>query len=91
MLRIPSNLISEFLKISASNFDNNGELVETLAFLSGTKNENGELIGTHLIFPEQHGEAHQVDDKGKVDFSTIDNKRHRCCTALTFGSPATLG
>ena len=68
MLTIPSNFLSEFLKVSNSNFGKDGKLVETLAFLTGTKKEGGQIIGSHLIFPDQNGQAHHVDDKGKIKF-----------------------
>ena len=45
--------------------DDNGLQKELLAFVAGYK--DGEvLIGTELIFPEQSGDASNVDDEGKL-------------------------
>ena len=64
MYIIGSDLISQFIKVSSSNRDQNGHHVETLAFLVGySKNDN--YIATDLIFPSQHGQPHKVDDLGK--------------------------
>ena len=62
---IGSDLISQFVKIAATNSNQQGH-VETLAFLLGYfDNEVGNFIATDLIFPSQHGQAHKVEDKGK--------------------------
>ena len=68
MLIIPSDLISEFVSVASTNIcEEDGKLVETLAFLGGVHSQTtGNLIGTHLIFPEQDGKAFRVDDKGKT-------------------------
>ena len=64
MYIIGSDLISQFIKVSSSNTDQDGLHVETLAFLVGySKNDN--YIATDLIFPSQHGQPHKVDDLGK--------------------------
>ena len=64
MYIIGSDLISQFIKVSSSNRDQDGHHVETLAFLVGySKNDN--YIATDLIFPSQHGQPHKVDDLGK--------------------------
>ena len=66
MYIIGSDLLSEFVKIAAKNRDQNGHHVETLAFLLGYfDSEVGNIIATDLIFPNQHGQAHKVDDQGK--------------------------
>ena len=65
MIVFPSNLVVEFVQVSASNRSaEDQKLVETLAFLIGKRREN-KVIGTHLIFPEQDGNGFRVDDKGK--------------------------
>ena len=65
MYIISSDLISEFVKVSGKNRDHNGYHVETLAFLTGYfKDDN--YIATNLIFPKQHGQAHKVEDQGKI-------------------------
>ena len=64
MYIIGSNLISQFVKIASNNFSSNdGHLVETLAFLIGYGDAQN-YIATDLIFPNQHGEAHRVEDLG---------------------------
>ena len=64
MYIIGSDRISQFIKVSSSNRDQDGHHVETLAFLVGySKNDN--YIATDLIFPSQHGQPHKVDDLGK--------------------------
>ena len=63
MYIISSDLISEFVKVSGSNRDQNGHHVETLAFLIGYfKDDN--YIATNLVFPRQCGQAHKVEDQG---------------------------
>ena len=63
MYIISSDLISEFVKVSGSNRDQNGHHVETLAFLIGYfQDEN--YIATNLVFPKQFGQAHRVEDQG---------------------------
>ena len=65
MYIIGEDLISQFMKIAAKNTSTqDGQLLETLAFVLGYS-ENDNLIGTDLIFPKQHGQAHKVDDQGR--------------------------
>jgi len=64
MYIISSSLISEFVKISGKNVDGNGQHIETLAFLLGSY-ENDNYIATTLVFPEQNGESHKVEDQGR--------------------------
>ena len=59
---IPQDLFRKFQAVSSNNF-NNGRHIETLAYLFGQKSDDN-LIGTHLIFPEQEGTCGRVDDKG---------------------------
>ena len=68
MYLISDHLISQFMKVAAKNTSiEDGKHVETLAFLFGhSDSECGNLIATHLIFPEQHGQANKVDDEGIV-------------------------
>ena len=54
------------MKIAGKNTSiQDGQHVETLAFLLGYS-ENDNMIATDLIFPKQDGQAHKVDDQGKV-------------------------
>jgi hypothetical protein len=63
MYIISSDLLSEFVKVSGSNRDNNGHHVETLAFLIGYFQDDN-YIATNLVFPKQFGQAHRVEDQG---------------------------
>ena len=63
MYIISSDLISEFVKVSGSNRDQNGHHVETLAFLIGYFQDDN-YIATNLVFPKQLGQAHRVEDQG---------------------------
>ena len=54
------------MKVAGANTSiQDGQHLETLAFLLGYS-ENDNLIATDLIFPMQDGQAHKVDDQGKV-------------------------
>lgn len=65
MYHISSKIIQEFLNIATNNKSKfNRHLVETLAFLVGHE-DDGTLIGSHLIFPKQTGGSTFVDDEGK--------------------------
>ena len=64
MYIIGSNLIPQFIKVSSSNKDQDGNHVETLAFLVGYF-ENDNYIATDLIFPSQLGQPHKVEDLGE--------------------------
>ena len=65
MYIIGSNLISQFVKVAGKNTsDQDGRHIETLAFLIGYTDIDN-YIATDLIFPNQHGQAHKVDDQGK--------------------------
>ena len=65
MFRVPSSLLKEFLKVSATNISSeDGKHLETLTFLLGFE-ENGIKYGTHLIFPRQQGQPDYVIDEGK--------------------------
>ena len=73
MYFIPEDLLTKFHAISSKNLSTNGRHIETLAYLFGYESE-GNLIGTHLIFPEQDGTCSRVDDKGKKSFGNyVDN------------------
>ena len=64
MYIIGDDLLSQFIKVAAKNISiQDGQHLETLAFLLGYSN-NDNFIATDLIFPEQHGQAHKVDDQG---------------------------
>ena len=79
MVEIPSNILTEFISVSVSNVSQeDGKLVETLAFIVGERKENGVLRGTHLIFPKQDGEGHRVDDKGKTYFNMLIDIKGSC-------------
>ena len=66
MLIIPSELIDKFVSVSSNNVSKeDGKHLETLAFLSGTW-ENGNLIGSDLIFPKQNCQPNSVEDQGKI-------------------------
>ena len=71
MYFIPVDLLREFQAVSSKNLSNNGRHIETLAYLFGYESE-GNLIGTHLIFPEQVGTCSRVDDKGKKSCGNYD-------------------
>lgn len=65
MYLIPKSIIDEFVKISAENKSpEDGKHIETLAFLVGYK-EDGNVVGTHIIFPKQTGDPGRVCDDGK--------------------------
>ena len=65
MYFIPGNLLRTFQAVSGNNRSKiNGRHVETLAYLFGYESE-GNLIATHLVFPEQNGTCSKVDDNGK--------------------------
>ena len=51
-VRLPSNLISTFLKLSKVNSDEN---IETLGTLGGVLCKNNEYRVTHLLIPRQTG------------------------------------
>ena len=54
------------MKVAGKNTSiQDGQHLETLAFLLG-HSENDNLIATDLIFPKQDGQAHKVDDQGKL-------------------------
>ena len=63
MYLIPGDLLRKFESIASGNYSANGRHIETLAYLFGYEND-GNLFGTHLIFPEQEGTCSKVDDKG---------------------------
>ena len=64
MYLIPFQVIKQFELVASENYSSDGEHVETLAYLVGYRsNEN--LIGSHLIFPEQEGSSNSVDDLGR--------------------------
>ena len=66
MYYIPSDVLEQFLAIGSKNYSSeDANLVETLAFLVGYK-KGDDFHATHFIFPEQHGEAFKVEDKGKI-------------------------
>ena len=66
MYIISDDLISQFMKVAGTNTSiQDSQHLETLAFLLGYS-ENDNLIATDLIFPKQDGQAHKVDDQGKV-------------------------
>ena len=52
MYLVPGDLLRKFQTFSASNRSANGRHIETLAYLIGHELD-GNLIGTHLVFPEQ--------------------------------------
>ena len=59
----PTNLIEEFFKRAVKERDDKGFPKELMAFVAGYK-ENNVLIATELIFPEQSGDASNVEDEG---------------------------
>ena len=63
MYIIPEELIREFKRVSANNYNNDGKHIETLGFLIGYKLDDN-LVGTNLIFPEQEATCSRVDDNG---------------------------
>ena len=66
MFLIPNELIDNFVSVSSKNVSkDDGKHLETLAFLSGSW-ENGNLIGSDLIFPQQNCQPNGVEDKGKI-------------------------
>ena len=67
MYVIPSDLLRLFREVSARNRSQDGRHLETLAYLFGHKSDQN-LIGTHLIFPEQESTCSRVDDKGMFSF-----------------------
>ena len=66
MYFISEDLLRKFQAVSADNRSANGRHIETLAYLFGYESD-GNLIGTHLVFPEQDGTCSRVDDKGNFD------------------------
>ena len=66
MYLIGPDLIPQFIKIARKNIsDQDGRHIETIAFLLGYAQDNN-LIATDLIFPNQHGQGHKVDDAGNI-------------------------
>ncbi len=63
MYFIPEDLLRKFQAVCSNNCSADGRHVETLAYLFGYESD-GNLIGTHLVFPEQEGTCSKVDDKG---------------------------
>ena len=63
MYFIPQDLLRKFQVISGNNCSSNGRHIETLAYMLGHE-ADGNLIGTHLIFPEHNGTSSRVDDRG---------------------------
>ena len=64
MYFIPQDLLQKFEVVASNNCSADGRHIETLAYLFGHES-GGNLIGTHLVFPEQDGTCSRVDDKGK--------------------------
>ena len=65
MLIIPNELIDKFVSVSSQNVSKeDGKHLETLAFLSGIR-QNGNLIGSDLIFPRQNCRPNSVEEQGK--------------------------
>ena len=60
----PNNLIEEFFKRAVKERDDKGFPKELMAFVAGYT-ENDVSIATELIFPEQSGDASNVDDEGR--------------------------
>ena len=66
MYFIPEDLLRKFHAVCAKNVSKvDGRHIETLAYLFGYESE-GNLIATHLIFPEQDGTCSRVDNKGNI-------------------------
>ena len=63
MYFIPGDSLRKFQIIGANNRSADGRHVETLAYLFGYKSGDS-FVGSHLVFPEQHGTCSKVDDKG---------------------------
>lgn len=63
---IPNSLVAKFSEVAASNFcEKSGRHIETIAYLVGYE-QGDTLVGTHLVFPSQTGNASKVDDEGKL-------------------------
>ena len=70
MYFIPEDWLHKFEAVSRNNCSADGGHVETLAYLFGHESD-GNLIGTHLVFPEQFGTCSKLDDKGNCLFLGI--------------------
>ena len=65
MYIIPEHLLREFRRVSSNNRSSqDGRHVETLAYLIGYS-DDGNLVGTDLVFPMQSATSSHVDDRGK--------------------------
>ncbi len=67
---VPQCLDNLFLGIAKNNKDKDGNLIETLCYLVGHKDQ-GRTVATYVIFPKQSASASHVDDNGIFDIDTL--------------------
>ena len=61
----PKEVITTFLYHAVNNHDENGNHIETLAFVSGRR-DGDDIRATDIMFPQQEGSSVHVDDSGKI-------------------------
>ena len=61
----PQKVITTFLYHAVNNHDENGNHIETLAFVSGRR-DGDDITATDIMFPQQEGSSVHVDDSGKI-------------------------
>ena len=65
--RIPQKVIDSFISVASRNFSReDGQHIETLAFLVGTKQDNI-LTVTDIVYPMQNGGPMKVEDEGSYE------------------------
>ncbi len=64
IVKIPSAVTEEFIKVANANLDHTGRPIETLAFLIGHKETEEVVVCGELLFPSQTGDCSKVDDEG---------------------------
>ena len=70
--KIPKKALEKFIKVAKSNKSNDdGRHIETLAYLLGYEDQNGEIIATEMVFPNQNGTSILVIDEGKCYLKTL--------------------
>ena len=71
---LPKELIEKFMEVARENITCPTEgHKETLAYLLGLQ-EGTTISASHLIFPNQEGTSSKVDDLGKSNFYTFQER-----------------
>ena len=64
MFHYPQGIIEKFEEKAKRHVDNNGKLIELMAYVVGFKDDDNVLVGTELIYPEQYATNSDVTDGG---------------------------